>query len=260
MRTKTKTWTRIDDPPRAGRLMPPRSSFTLYHCIPMRRAALLLALFIATTVFAQRGTNWKASGTHGAVAAGGQGAVDAGISVLKGGGNAADGAAATLLALSVTDSNSYCFGGEVPILVYDAKRGLVEVLVGHGAAPGLATREHFVRRGGIPKEGIEAAAVPGSLDAIITLLDRYGTRTFAQVVEPTLALLDQGSKGWHSDLGRTIRRLMATEKEANGDRRRGLRLVADYFYRGPIARQIDEWSKANGGLIRHPRLAQHRDP
>ena len=226
----------------------------------MRCSAFLLLLLITAPLLAQRGTNWKASGTHGAVAAGGQGAVDAGISVLKAGGNAADGAAATLLALSVTDSNSYCFGGEVPILVYDAKRGLMEVLVGHGAAPGLATREHFVKRGGIPKEGIEAAAVPGSLDAIITLLDRYGTRTFAQVVEPTLALLDLGSKGWHSDLARTIRRMIDAEKAANGDRRRGLRLVADYFYRGPIAREIDEWSRANGGLIRYSDLAKHRTP
>src|SRR5262245_37499835 len=135
----------------------------------MRPITLLASLVILTPLFAQQRGEWKASGSHGAVAAGGQGAVDAGIATLKGGGNAADAAAATLLALSVTDSNSYCFGGEVPILVYDAKRGAVEVLVGQGAAPGLATREHFVKRGGIPKEGIEAAAVPGPFDGIAAL-------------------------------------------------------------------------------------------
>jgi gamma-glutamyltranspeptidase len=63
---------------------------------------------------------WSGSGTNGAVAAGGQGAVDAGIDILQAGGNAADAAAATLFALSVTDSEFFCFGGEVPILVYDA--------------------------------------------------------------------------------------------------------------------------------------------
>src|SRR4051794_28994661 len=62
---------------------------------------------------------WQASGTHGAVAAGGQGAVDAGIAIVKAGGNAIDGAAATILALSVTDNTLFCFGGEVPIVVYD---------------------------------------------------------------------------------------------------------------------------------------------
>ena len=76
---------------------------------------------------------WSAAGKKGAVAAGGQGAVDAGMEILKAGGNAADAAAATILALSVTDGTAFCFGGEVPILVYDAKRGGVEVLCGLGA-------------------------------------------------------------------------------------------------------------------------------
>ena len=42
-----------------------------------------------------------------------------------------------------------------------------------------------------------------------------------------------------------------------GDRTRGLRLVADAFYRGPIARRIDAWSSAHGGLIRYVDLATH---
>src|SRR3954468_22972995 len=112
------------------------------------RTTLVVLLVAASPLLAQqRGTNWKASGTHGAVAAGGQAAVDAGVATLKSGGNAIDAAAATILTLSVTDSTLFCFGGEVPILVYDAKRNVVEVLVGLGAAPGLATREHFTQKG-----------------------------------------------------------------------------------------------------------------
>jgi gamma-glutamyltranspeptidase/glutathione hydrolase len=75
-----------------------------------------------------------------------------------------------------------------------------------------------------------------------------------------LALLDSGRKDWHSDLAKTIRRLIAAEQEANGDRKRGLRLVADYFYRGPIAREIDAWCKENNALIRYSDLAKHRTP
>lgn len=86
---------------------------------------------------------WSVSGTKGAVVAGGPEAVDAGLALLKSGGNAADAAAATLLGLSVTDANQFCFGGEVPILVYDVRRRVVEVLSGQGAAPRLATRECF---------------------------------------------------------------------------------------------------------------------
>src|SRR5947207_383958 len=156
----------------------------------------------------------------------GQEAVAAGLSVLKDGGNAADAAAATLIALSVTDSGAFCFGGEAPILVYDAKRKVVEVLCGLGAAPRLATQQHFAKKGGIPGRGIEPAAVPGMFDACLTLLERHGTRTFAAVAAPTLRLLDRHEKSWHADLARTLRRLIDAEKGSPSDRRRGLRLVA----------------------------------
>src|SRR5262245_48043370 len=70
---------------------------------------------------------WNAAGTKGAVVAGGPEAVASGVAMLRNGGNAADAAAATILAQTVTDANQFCFGGEVPILVYDARRKVVEV-------------------------------------------------------------------------------------------------------------------------------------
>src|SRR5262249_31004991 len=149
------------------------------------------------------------------------------------GGNAADAAAATLLAQTVTDANQFCFGGEVPILVYNAKRRVVEVIAGMGTAPALATREHFQKKG-IPGSGIESAAAPATLDACLTLLDRHGTRTFAEVVAPTLVILDRHEHDWHTAMAKTLRRLVEAEKTSPDDRSRGLRRVADYFYRGPI--------------------------
>jgi len=212
-------------------------------------------------------TDWQAVGTQGAVAAGGRDAVTAGLEVLKKGGNAADGAAATILALSVTDSRLFCFGGEVPIMVYDAQRQDVTVIAGQGAAPRLATLDHFKGPGGIPATGIEAAAVPAALDACVTLLDRFGTMTFAQVIAPIQTLLRQTARpqAWHADFARTLETLVEAESQAysansaaaHGDRTRGLRLVADAFYRGPIARRIDAWSRAHGGLIRYVDLATH---
>ncbi|MHB1559621.1 MAG: gamma-glutamyltransferase family protein, partial [Isosphaeraceae bacterium] len=203
--------------------------------------------------------DWFNSGERVAVAAGGREAVQAGSGILRRGGNAADAAAATILALSVTDARSFCFGGEVPILVYDARTKGVTVIAGQGAAPRLATREEFARRGGIPLKGITAAAVPAALDACLTLLDRYGTITFAQAVAPTRQILARPPRRepWHADFTRTLETLVAAEALANGDRSRGLRLVADAFYRGPIARRIDAWSRANGGLIRYGDLAGH---
>ena len=105
-----------------------------------------------------------------------------------------------------------------------------------------------------------AAAVPAALDACLTALDRYGTRTFAEVAASALAILDRHEHTWHSDLARTVRQLIAAESTVR-DRRRGLRLVADYFYRGPVARQIDAWSRAHGGLIpKIPLLARNMVP
>ena len=231
------------------------------------RAATLVALTMATLHTTSRPAtaadaapgdiSWHAEGASGAVAAGGAEAVAAGIGTLGAGGNAADAAAATILALSVTDSTLFCFGGEVPIIVYDAQRDVVEVIAGQGVAPRLATREFFASRGGIPTSGLLAAAVPAALDACITLLDRHGTLTFAQAAAPALAILDRHAEPWHADLARTIRRLIDAERSAGTDRRRGLRAAADYFYRGPIAHELADWCEANGGLIRYSDLATH---
>lgn len=202
--------------------------------------------------------DWQAAGKNGAIVAGGAEAVQAGKAIMTAGGNAADGAAATILALSVTDSSQFCFGGEVPILVYDARHRAVEVICGQGAAPKLATREYFLRRNGIPAIGIEPAAVPGVLDACLTLLDRHGTRSFADVSAPALAILDRHKLPWHADLAGTLRRLAEAEQGAAGDRSCGLRLVSDYFYRGPLAKELADWCEANGGLIRADDLAKHQ--
>lgn len=200
---------------------------------------------------------WNAAGERGMVVAGGAEAVEAGRAIFAAGGNAADAAAATILALSVTDADQFCFGGEVPILVYDARRKVVEVLSGMGTAPRLATREHFAKAGGIAASGVESAAVPAALDACLTLLDRFGTQTFEAAVHPALEILDRGEHSWHPQLARTIRALIEAERGSPGDRRRGLRLAADCFYRGPIALAIDSWSRASGGLLRYSDLATH---
>src|SRR6185437_9635776 len=95
---------------------------------PMRLfvAVATVVVGVAPAPAAEPGT-WQASGAQGAVVAGGEGAVEAGMTLLRDGGNAVDAAVATILALSVTDATSFCFGGEVPILIHDAQRGVVEV-------------------------------------------------------------------------------------------------------------------------------------
>ena len=221
----------------------------------MRLIVVICIVFAVYALADADELNWHAKGKN-VVVAGRTGSAEAGLEIFKAGGNAADAAVATLLALNVTDSDQFNFGSEMGILVYDAKRGVVEALSGLGAAPALATREHFEKDGAIKDDSMHAMPVPAPLDAYVTLLDRYGTMRFAQVAQPALRLLDRHQENWHAKLAVTIRRLIKAEKKAK-DRNRGLRLVSDYFYRGPIAREIDAWSRANGGLIRYSDLARH---
>jgi gamma-glutamyltranspeptidase/glutathione hydrolase len=224
--------------------------------LPVEGSSPLLAPARAGGLAGPTVGSWHGSGKNGAVATGGQEALDAGLDMLKGGGNAADAAVAATLMMTVTDA-VVAFGGEMPILFYAAKTQSVEVLCGQGAAPRLATREYFAKKGGIPGSGAEPAAVPGTLHACCTLLERHGSRTFGDCAAAALRLLDKHAQPWYADYATTLRRLIEAEKAAGKDRKRGLRLVMDYFYRGPLAHEIDAWCRANGGLIRYVDLATH---
>jgi len=202
---------------------------------------------------------WKASGKGGAVAAGGAGAVAAGITILEQGGNAADAAAATLLALSITDYGSYTIGAEIPLIIYDARKKEVKVLCGLGGAPLDPKTIQWFYENGIPSKGsIKAAPVPGALSLCMTTVKLYGTMSFEQVVAPSLELLDAGGKDWYPNLAKTFRRLIETEKKTRGNRRRKLQAARDRFYKGDIADELVAWYVENGGFLRKKDLAAHK--
>ena len=136
-------------------------------------------------------------GKRGVVAGGSPLSVEAGLRILERGGNAVDAGVATILAASVIEFSHFSFGGEVPILI-KAKGQKVAVIEGMGQAPMKATREFFVnrsqsdaRRGAlIPATGPLSATVPAILDACVTALDQFGTKTLAEVMEPAIQLAD----------------------------------------------------------------------
>jgi gamma-glutamyltranspeptidase / glutathione hydrolase len=127
------------------------------------------------------------------VAAGRSEEVIAGILILEQGGNSADTAAATILALTVTDYGLCTIGAEVPRLIYDATTGHVKVLCGQGGAPLSPEVIQWYYQNGIPdKGGIKAAAVPEVVSLAAELLKSYGAMSFELVAGPMLALLDAG--------------------------------------------------------------------
>src|SRR6202161_967725 len=221
-----------------------------------------------------------AVGSQGVVVSGRPASTAAGVKILEQGGNAADAGAATLLALSVTYVGAFCVGGEVPILVYSAGQNAgqknVKLIEGQGEAPRDPKAIAWYMEHGIPDGDVKAAAVPSTIDAIVTLLKLYGTKSFEEVVQPTLALLDAGGPSWYIDTGGgqrietgvnwqadmavTFRKLVESEKAAKGTREQKLQAVSDRFYRGDIAAALDAWYIEKGGFLRKEDLAAHKTP
>lgn len=133
-------------------------------------------------------------GTHGAAAASHHLAVNAGVDVLKAGGNAIDAAVAMTFVEGLVDPQMNSIGGECPLLVRLAGSDKVVALNGNMAAPGRATPEEFRRRGldHVPDEDILAAGVPATFSALITALARFGTLSLSEAVAPALALAKEG--------------------------------------------------------------------
>ena len=201
---------------------------------------------------------WRGSGKGGAVAAGRPDSVAAGMQMLKQDGNAADAAAATLLALAVTDYGLFAMGGEVPLLIYDARQKQVKVLCGLGSAPLDPQAIEWFYEHGIPANGsMKSAPVPGAIDLIVTVLRLYGTMSFSQVVAPTLKLLDAGQPPWHRDLAVTLRKLTEIERATEGTREEKLVAARDRFYKGDIADELDRWYRETGAFLRKRDLAAH---
>jgi gamma-glutamyltranspeptidase/glutathione hydrolase len=185
--------------------------------------------------------------------------VAAGIRLLREDGNAADAAVATLLALSVTDYGWFAIGGEIPLLIFDAERREVKVLCGVGRAPLDQKAIDWFYANGIPSRGsMKAAPVPGAVDLCITALKLYGTKSFEDVVKPTLALLDTPRFDWHPRLALTLRKLVDAERSTTGSREEKLTAVRDRFYQGDIADELEAWYIATGAFLRKRDLAAHR--
>ena len=119
----------------------------------------------------------------------------AGLQVLKNGGNAFDAAVATAAVMNVVEPCGAGIGGDVFVIAWAAKEKKLIALNGSGRAPRGATAQHLARRGysqQMPQHGIDSAVVPGAVDAWDALLKRAGTLTFKELLQPAADLADYG--------------------------------------------------------------------
>ena len=153
-------------------------------------------------------------------------------------------------------------------------------------------------KGMVPVAGLMPALVPGMVDAALVALRDFGTKSVADVMAPAVQLADgmpitetcalyiYRTQRWYHlwptsekvfmpngqppkpgqifhqpDLAKTMRAMIEAETKAlkaGGDRQAAIDAVRDYFYRGDIARKIDAFSRANGGLLRYEDMAAFR--
>ena len=139
------------------------------------------------------------AGTQGVISAGHPLVAMAGMRMLLAGGNAFDAAAAAGFAAAVVEPTaSYTLLGECVAMLHDARRGETRALSGQGTAPALATIPFFRGRGldriptGPGADAHLSFTVPGAIDAYLTLLEVYGTRTVEEALGPALQYAERG--------------------------------------------------------------------
>lgn len=214
---------------------------------------------------------------NGMIASGHALASEAGLRVLRSGGNAVDAAVAAWAVQGVVEPEMTGLGGDLFMLIYLARTGEVKFINGTGVAPMAATAEFYRAKGGLPGEGILSVSVPGAVAGAELAAKTYGTRPLAELFAPAAELAERGVPVTESvasalrastdKLSPSARRVWFTDDRplAMGDRviqkdlASTLREIgakgSTAFYQGPIAEKFAAYMKAQGGLIDRADLA-----
>ena len=161
---------------------------------------VLLALLMAATVAVQAQGAERTQGRsmiitrQGIVATEQPLASQIGATILAEGGNAVDAAVAANAAMGLVEPMANGLGGDLFVIVYEAKTGKLYGLNASGWAPAGLTPE-FLRSKGIsamPQSGIHSVTVPGVVDGWDKLLKRFGRKKLAEVLAPTIRYAEEG--------------------------------------------------------------------
>ncbi|WP_428245540.1 gamma-glutamyltransferase family protein [Ferrovibrio sp.] len=121
-------------------------------------------------------------------------AAQAAMGVLERGGNAFDAAVTAGFVLQVVEPHLNGAGGDLPALIWDAKKQKMDVLCGQGPSPRAATLDAFSKLDLklIPGSGLLAPCVPGAMDAWLLMLRDHGTISVAEALAPAIHYAGQG--------------------------------------------------------------------
>jgi len=217
---------------------------------------------------------------NGMVVSASEYASDAGVTILRAGGNAVDAGVATAFALGVVEQYSSGLGGGCFIMIFLADRDSIAVIDGREKAPMGAKSDMYIdKTTGLPNpllsmEGILAGGVPGEAAALDLARTLYGTKTLAELLQPAIELADNGfvvSQTYSEHLSKAAPLLVkfpdskavyfkndstvwqAGDLLVQKDLAWSLRQIAekgvDAFYKGAVADKIAEFERKQGGLI-----------
>ena len=212
----------------------------------------------------------------------------AGLRILQQGGNAVDAAIATAAVMAIVEPVSNGLGSDAFCIIWDGKE--LHGLNASGRAPAAWTPEFFKKKYGDtantvlntpPKRGMDSVTVPGAVSSWVAMSDKFGKLPFADLMQSAIEVAERGylmpivvqgkwqaplaeighlpgfaqsflPKGRAPQVGelfkfpaaaKALRAIAATKGEA--------------FYKGEIAKAIEEFSTANGGSLKASDMAAH---
>lgn len=256
------------------------------------RLLLLLFTFVLTSHSLTAQVLNSKSYENGLVVTADKYASEVGKEIIEQGGNAVDAAVAVQFVLAVTLPRAGNIGGGGFMVVHLAE-GETTTLDFREKAPARASRDMYVRNGEFDSdlswEGILAVGVPGTVDGMITALERYGRMPLDMVIQPAINLAREGyllSYSHAQDLNNHRETLKKYQASANyftstdnagfkegdlfvqQDLAKTLERIARFgregFYAGPVADAIVNEMKRYRGLIDYSDLENYksvwRDP
>ena len=212
-------------------------------------------------------------------------AAQAGLHMLRSGGNAVDAAIATAAAMTIVEPVSNGLGSDAFCLLWDGRE--LHGLNASGPAPQAWTPEYFRRKYGAdartpPMRGWDSATVPGAVAAWVTMSERFGKLPFAQLLAPAIDIAERGyavpvvvqqkwaaavpvicdQPGFRDAFMPNGRAPHVGEQFRLPAAARSLRLIADTqgaaFYGGEIAEAAARHAQAHGGAMTVADFAAYR--
>jgi len=210
-------------------------------------------------------------------------AVEAAINTLRSGGNAIDAAVTATFVLMVVEPMATGLGGDCFALLYTEGEKRLMGLNASGRAPQAISVERLLKRGitQMPREGPLSISVPGALDGLAQCLERFGTITLGDALEPAIFYAENGfpvsemvAQMWENSSSKLRTNSESTriylpnnkspqpgELFRNPDLARSLRLIAEQgtsvLYGGALGQAIAEAVQELNGFLNLTDIAEH---